>query len=261
MVCARHGVLSWESQWGGCKLCRKAAVLGLLPLFFCSDSPPFWEGKQSRKQQLCGSRCHFTQVIIFCLVSCWCGTGIQFCQGKFLSICMLFLSVLFLLCFRTLHFALLNLLQFLWAHFSSLSRSSWAAARPSGILASPPRLLRVLSAPSPRPLMRMLNRIGLLGCLQEPDFVVTTSWTWLLSFSSPPCLLNSSVFYQILRQHVMGESGETLLTLPGGFLVLCVLGNKFPGLLFQLSSQGQRLSRLWFLRISLLPIPLFPVPA
>lgn len=29
-----------------------------------SDSPPFWEGKQSR-EQLCGSRCLFTKVIIF----------------------------------------------------------------------------------------------------------------------------------------------------------------------------------------------------
>lgn len=39
-------------------------------------------------------------------------------------------------------------------------------------------------------------------------------------FTSLPTL-----FYQIFCQHVVGESGETVLALPDGFLVPCVLGN------------------------------------
>lgn len=74
--------------------------------------------------------------------------------------------------------------------------------------------------------MKMLNRTGLLGCLQ-PDLVplITASWTWQFSSSSPPCPLNLPVFHQIPCEHVMGESGETVLTLPDGFLVLFVPRN------------------------------------
>ncbi|KAK4826847.1 hypothetical protein QYF61_011715 [Mycteria americana] len=67
---------------------------------------------------------------------------------------------------RTWYFHLLNFMRFLSAHFSSLSRSLWMAARPSDVSATPPsfvssrNLPRVCSAPSSRSLMKVLNNIG-----------------------------------------------------------------------------------------------------
>ncbi|KAK4810721.1 hypothetical protein QYF61_007695 [Mycteria americana] len=51
---------------------------------------------------------------------------VYWCMGLFLPWC------------RTWHFPLLNCMRFLSAHFSSLSRSLWMAAQPSGISATPP---------------------------------------------------------------------------------------------------------------------------
>lgn len=82
------------------------------------------------------------------------------------------------------HFALrlLKLLQLLWVHFS-LPESPWAAARPSGTLASH----------SLSPITQTMDEedVGQDWILWVPpaNFVITASWTWLFSFSSPPCLL------------------------------------------------------------------------
>ena len=67
---------------------------------------------------------------------------------------------------RTFHFSRLNFSRVLSAHFSSLLRSCWTAAGPSGLTASPPifvssaNLLQGCSAPPPRSLMKILNRTG-----------------------------------------------------------------------------------------------------
>ncbi|KAK4818403.1 hypothetical protein QYF61_012324 [Mycteria americana] len=67
---------------------------------------------------------------------------------------------------RTLHLALLNLMRFTRAHFSSLSRSLWMASCPSGMSTVPlslvlsANLLRVHSIPLPMSLMKILNSIG-----------------------------------------------------------------------------------------------------
>lgn len=61
---------------------------------------------------------------------------------------------------------LLNLMRFPSAQLSSLSRSHWMAAWPSGVSAVSPsfvssaKLLRVHSIPSCRSLIKMLNKIG-----------------------------------------------------------------------------------------------------
>ncbi|KAK4810782.1 hypothetical protein QYF61_008754, partial [Mycteria americana] len=60
------------------------------------------------------------------LLSSWVAPSIYWCLGLFLPKC------------RTWHFPWLNCMRFLSAHFSSLLRSLWVAARPSGISASPP---------------------------------------------------------------------------------------------------------------------------
>ncbi|KAK4806792.1 hypothetical protein QYF61_005588 [Mycteria americana] len=98
---------------------------------------------------------------------------------------------------RTLPFPLLNFMRFLSAHFSSLFRSLWMAARSSAISATPPtfvspaNLLRVHSAPSSRSLMKMLNRTGpsidpwatpLVTGIQL-DFVPLIATLWAQPFS------------------------------------------------------------------------------
>lgn len=81
--------------------------------------------------------------------------------------CIYWCGGLFFIRCRTLHFSLPNFANSVSAHFSSLSRSPWIAARPSGLSAIPPKfvssakLLRVLSAPSFRSWMKTLNRTGL----------------------------------------------------------------------------------------------------
>lgn len=65
--------------------------------------------------------------------------------------------------YKTLHLPLLNFMRFLSAQFSSLSRSLWAAAQPTGVTATPPgfvssvNLLKHHSAPSSRSLTKKLN--------------------------------------------------------------------------------------------------------
>ncbi|KAK4830496.1 hypothetical protein QYF61_011409 [Mycteria americana] len=67
---------------------------------------------------------------------------------------------------QDLQFPLLNSIRFLSAHFSSLLRSLWTLAQSFGVSATRPsfatsaNLLRVNSAPSSRPLMKMLNSAG-----------------------------------------------------------------------------------------------------
>jgi len=67
---------------------------------------------------------------------------------------------------RTLPLPLLNLIRFLSAQFSSLSRSRWMAAQPAGVSTTPPSLvssanwLRVHSNSSSRSLMKKLNKTG-----------------------------------------------------------------------------------------------------
>ena len=64
-----------------------------------------------------------------------------------------------------LHLPLLILIRFLSTQLSSLSRSHWMAAQPSGVSTTPPNfvssanLLRVHSIPSSRLLMKTLNKI------------------------------------------------------------------------------------------------------
>ena len=78
------------------------------------------------------------------LLSSWSAPSICWCMGLFLARC------------RTLHFSLLNFMRFLSANFSSLQRSLWMAAWPSGTSATPLSLVssadlpRVHSAPSSR---------------------------------------------------------------------------------------------------------------
>ena len=73
---------------------------------------------------------------------------------------------LFLPKFRTLHLPLLNLMRFFSAQLSSVCRSHWMAAQPSGVPAPPPsfvslaNLLRVHSVPSSRSVMNKLNNTG-----------------------------------------------------------------------------------------------------
>lgn len=78
------------------------------------------------------------------------------CMGWFLPKC------------RTSHFSLLNFRTFRSAHFSSLQRSSWRPAWPSGasvtpssFVASSSNLLTIYSTPSSRSVMRMFYRIRL----------------------------------------------------------------------------------------------------
>lgn len=67
---------------------------------------------------------------------------------------------------RTLHFSLLNFIEFLLAHLSSLSRSLCKTPHSSDIFTSPPslepapNLVKVISIPSSPPLMKMLNSVG-----------------------------------------------------------------------------------------------------
>lgn len=118
--------------------------------------------------------------------------------------------------FRILHFFILNFMKLLLDHFSILLRFLWMAAWllqlildcldgrmmlettfPHFIL--PANLLRVCSAPSSRPLMKMLNSVGhSIDCVDTPlwthlqqDFVplVTTFW----AIYSPSSLSTSLV--------------------------------------------------------------------
>jgi len=67
---------------------------------------------------------------------------------------------------RTLPLPLVNLIRFLSAQLSSLSRSRWMAAQPAGVSTTPPSLvssanwLRVTSNSSSRSLMKKLNQTG-----------------------------------------------------------------------------------------------------
>ncbi|KAK4818676.1 hypothetical protein QYF61_017421 [Mycteria americana] len=67
---------------------------------------------------------------------------------------------------RTLHLALLNLMRFTQAHFSSLSRSLWMTSRPSGMSTAPlclvlsENLLRVHLISLSMSLMKILNSTG-----------------------------------------------------------------------------------------------------
>ncbi|KAK4827087.1 LOW QUALITY PROTEIN: hypothetical protein QYF61_014189 [Mycteria americana] len=67
---------------------------------------------------------------------------------------------------RTLHLALLNLMRFTQAHFSSLSRSLWMVSHPSDVSTAPlslmssANLLRVHSIPLSMSLMKILNSTG-----------------------------------------------------------------------------------------------------
>ena len=56
---------------------------------------------------------------------------------------------------RTLHLALLNIMRFTWAQFSSLSRSLWMTSYPSGVLTAP----LILVSPA------NLLRVHLIHCL------------------------------------------------------------------------------------------------
>ena len=60
------------------------------------------------------------------LLSSWSAPSRYWCLGLFLPMC------------RMLHFPLLNCMRFQSAHFSSLLRSLWMAAQPSGVLGNPP---------------------------------------------------------------------------------------------------------------------------
>lgn len=93
--------------------------------------------------------------------------------------------------FRILHFFILNFMKFLLDHFSILLRFLWMAAWPLQLILDcldgrmmlettfphfilPANLLRVCSAPSSRPLMKMLNSVG-----HSIDCVDTPLWTHL----------------------------------------------------------------------------------
>ena len=67
---------------------------------------------------------------------------------------------------NALHLALLNLIRFIWAHFSSLSRSLWMTFLPSSVSTavlssvSSANLLRVHVIPLSMTLIKMLKSIG-----------------------------------------------------------------------------------------------------
>jgi len=68
------------------------------------------------------------------LLSSWAAPSIYWCMGLSLPRC------------RTLHFPLLNCMRFLSAHFSSLLRSLWLAAKLSGVSATPHSFISGVSA-------------------------------------------------------------------------------------------------------------------
>ena len=80
--------------------------------------------------------------------------SLYWCMGLFLPRC------------RTLHLPLLIFIRFLPTQLSSLSRSCWMAAQPSGVSTTPPsfvssaNLLRVCSVPSSRTSMNKRNKTG-----------------------------------------------------------------------------------------------------
>ena len=80
--------------------------------------------------------------------------SLYWCMGLFLPRC------------RTLHLPLLNFIRFLCAQLSSLYRSHWMPAQPSGVPAtlpsfmSPANLLRLHSVPSSRSWMKKMNKNG-----------------------------------------------------------------------------------------------------
>ena len=111
--------------------------------------------------------------------------SLYWCMGLFLPRC------------RTLNFPLLNLIRFLSAQLSSLSRSRSKAAQPSGVsttplsLVSSANLLRVHSNASSRSLMKKLNKTGpstdpwgtsLVTSLQLDSAPLITT-LWVLPFS------------------------------------------------------------------------------
>ena len=111
--------------------------------------------------------------------------SLYWCMGLFLPSC------------RTLHLPLLNLIRFLSAQLSSLSRSRWMAAQPAGVSTTPPsfvsstNLLRVHSNSSSRSLMKKLNKtrlstdpwgIPLVTSLQLDSAPLMTT-LWVLPFS------------------------------------------------------------------------------
>ena len=117
--------------------------------------------------------------------------SLYWCMGLFLPRC------------RTLYLPLLNFIRFLCAQLSSLSRSRWMAAQPSGVSTTPPsfvssaNLLRVHSNSASKSLMKKLNKTGpstdpwwtaLVTGLQVDSAPLTTT-LWVLPFSHNPIVI------------------------------------------------------------------------
>ncbi|KAF1498675.1 hypothetical protein FQV18_0005633, partial [Eudyptula minor novaehollandiae] len=134
---------------------------------------------------------------------------------------------------RTLHFSLLNFMRFLSDHSLSLPRSLWIAAQPAGVSdISPPsfvssaNLLSTHSAPSSRPLMKMLNRTGasiepwamqLVTGLQL-DFVppISTPWAWSFSrFSIHLPVCSFSPYFISFSEDLAGDTNVCVVKVDG----------------------------------------------
>ena len=95
--------------------------------------------------------------------------SLYWCMGLFLPRC------------RTVHLPLLNLIRFLSAQLSSLSRSRWLAAQPASVSTTPPsfvssaNLLRVHSNSSSRSLMKKLNKTG---PITDPWVNISKMWSF-----------------------------------------------------------------------------------
>ena len=120
--------------------------------------------------------------------------SLYWCMGLFLPTC------------RTLHLPLLNLIRFQSAELSSLSRSRWTTAQPSGVSTTPPslvssaNLLRVHSSSSSRSLMKKLNKTG--PSTDSWGTPVLDHWSFLIPF--PGCY---SCTQQLKFQHKLQGVG------------------------------------------------------
>ncbi|KAK4826465.1 hypothetical protein QYF61_009192, partial [Mycteria americana] len=115
---------------------------------------------------------------------------------------------------RTLHLALLNLLRFTQAHFSSLPRSLWMTSHPSGMstaplsLVSSANLLKVHLISLSMSLMKILNSTGPTVDLYPLDETIQPI---PYPLNSPPI---KSIFLQFREKDVVGDHVVTNLIFP-----------------------------------------------
>ena len=120
---------------------------------------------------------------------------------------------------KTPHLLLLNLIRFLPAQLSSLSRFCWMATQPSSVSSTHPNfvssvnLLRADSVPSSMLLMKMLNETRPstdpwgtpLVMVLQPDAVPLTTMLWAL-----PVLNPSHLYWSIPRFFNKGVVGDSV---------------------------------------------------